>query len=122
MLVCFFIMTFIIQGLRAQSIFKTWYCESANVCMILKKNGWTSSLNEITDRLKVKLKKQRLLIKFTPDFTAVYKIEKLTSDTLILSQDMKRRERFEHISDSIITLIAVDSCYHRLNFFPPVYK
>ncbi len=107
--------------LNSQSIYNSWYSANANVCLTLQKEGF-SHLNEF-EHITFKKRKDKLIIIehfgnvfFGKKQRFKFKIEKLTSDTLVLNQESVAIEkRCESISDNIIVFIAVpEGCDNRV--------
>ena len=106
-----FISLFLVNYSYSQSIEKSWYCEESNhLCVNLKEKG-KAEVDELK-KLKYKVKNNTLEIISVKD-VYVFTIEKLTEDTLILSQDFSVNQ-FEHIPDSIATFLwTPEGCYGR---------
>ncbi len=107
-----------IVGVNAQSIYRSWNCDT-NLCMNLNQNGY-SSISEL-ENVKIKIQGNKLKVmsfymrgKFLGGkSTYWFRIEKLTNDTLILTQNAIKNQ-FEHIpKDTTIFISIPQSCTDR---------
>ncbi|MEO8150414.1 MAG: hypothetical protein ABI723_22475 [Bacteroidia bacterium] len=93
---------------KAQTIFRSWFADEEKVCMTLRKGK--SSEVAVFDRIKCKIKGDQLTLIWSNNqiFWFIwerqkfhYQIIKLTSDSLILSQDPSQ-DLFELMPNKII--------------------
>ncbi len=96
-------------NVKGQTIYKSWYSDSNEVCITIHKNGY-SKLNE-TARIIIKKRKDKLIVIrrsgnsfLSPKLKAEFTIVKLTNDTLMLSRrDIPIEQRsFEELAGDII--------------------
>lgn len=107
-----YLFTFCLIGMitstNCQSIFGNWYCDSLEYCLTINRNGY-SKLNKLNSMI-IKKRGNKLVVIYCFGKTRVfnryrtwYEIEKLTSDTLILSnKNVPEKEKFEEMGDSTI--------------------
>lgn len=94
------------------SIYKNWYSNKRKICMNLNKRGY-SRIAEL-DNIKVKIQGDNLKIFYVYNPKSLFggrlkydfHIDKLSKDTLIISQDSVQN-KFEEMPDSQITFIAI---------------
>jgi hypothetical protein len=103
----FVILLLLSNTIFAQTFFKSWYCESDNVCFEIKEKGF-SCIGELA-RLKVKVRRDILIIKlkgYGIDLSPIvwkFKIEKISDDELIITRDLAKN-KFEFFTSSHIVL------------------
>lgn len=86
-----FIIFFLNQSVNAQSIHSSWYCKDYDTWFCIRKKGYSSI--DWHERIKIKKVKNMLKITeiynpssiFNRKFVSWFSIEKLTTDTLIIS-------------------------------------
>jgi hypothetical protein len=100
-----------------QTIFKNWYSQSCNLCLTIDSSSAT--LNDLT-HMKVKQKDRQFIITeyywtmgiafWRHKENHYFNIDKLTTDTLILSRNLNKK-LWEYMPDSItIFTINPDGC------------
>lgn len=111
---CFLVLfVFFFSDVDGQTIYKSWYSEESGRCIKIKDKE-CSSINEF-GYLKIYQKDSILVIRRCRHRRALlskkdvyyYKIEKLTNDSLILSQSIKMADRFEYMLDDKMSFVPV---------------
>lgn len=120
------ILLFLALQVKSQTIYKSWYCqETHNLCLNINQNGY-SSIDELEHvKFKIKGNKLKVIEYYNPRALIGGKniywftIEKLTEDTLILSQ-IEKENQFEHMSGDTIKFIAIkEKCDYRKYIVTP---
>lgn len=102
---------FLINVVKGQTLCKSWYSVDANVCFTID-STFSAKINEL-DKIKIKIKGDKFKLLWYNNETFFgwqkdvyhFNIEKLTNDTLIISQ-IPQKFMFEHLAQEKIVFSA----------------
>ena len=93
---CLILFAVLSETCIAQTIYKNWLSEKANICMEIREAGYTSSINE-SQWIKFTLKNNELRVTYNFSHRAfgrkqkfTFKVIKLTRDSIVLVKKEKQ--------------------------------